>query len=128
MKRTNQPFSRRKWLGLTPTIAAASFGSSLLASRAAAQDATSPDADAMLGAKVYNIRDFGAKGDGRTLDTPALQAAINACHRNKGGTVLVPAGVFVIGTTELKSNVTLHIAAQGTLLGSTVCTELEAQI
>src|SRR5215472_13801628 len=115
----SQSLSRRKWLGLTPTIAAASFGSSLLASRAMAQDAAAASsADAMLGAKVYNIRDFGAKGDGKTLDTQALQAAIDACHRDQGGTVLVPAGIFVIGTTELKSNVTLHIAAQGTLLGT----------
>ena len=71
-----------------------------------------------LGARVYNIRDFGAKGDGKTIDTAALQAAIDACARDGGGTVLVPAGTFHIGTTELKSNVTLHIAAGGTLLGS----------
>ena len=71
-----------------------------------------------LGARVYNIRDFGAKGDGNAIDTAALQAAIDACARDGGGTVLVPAGTFQIGTTELKSNVTLHIAAGGTLLGS----------
>lgn len=47
-----------------------------------------------------------------------MQSAIDACNKDQGGTVLVPAGVFVIGTVELKSNVTLHIAAQGTLLGS----------
>lgn len=70
------------------------------------------------GTRVYNIRDFGAKGDGVTLDTAALQGAIDACNRDEGGTVLVPAGVFVIGTVEMKSNVTLHIAAQGKLLGS----------
>jgi hypothetical protein len=71
-----------------------------------------------LGARIYNIRDFGAKGDGKSLDTTALQAAIDACTRDGGGTVLVPAGTFVIGTTELKSNVTLHLAASATLLGS----------
>ena len=122
MPHPNSSFlSRRKWLGLTPTIAAASFSGGLLASRALAQDtaAASSNTDALLGAKIYNIRDFGAKGDGKTLDTAALQAAIDACHRDQGGTVLVPAGVFVIGTTELKSHVTLHIAAQGILLGST---------
>lgn len=70
------------------------------------------------GARVYNVRDYGAKGDGSTLDTAALQEAIDACNRDGGGTVLVPAGTFVIGSTELKSNVTLHIAAGGTLLGS----------
>ncbi|MGB7189666.1 MAG: glycosyl hydrolase family 28-related protein, partial [Acidobacteriaceae bacterium] len=71
-----------------------------------------------LGARVYNIRDFGAKGDGATLDTAALQAAIDSCNRDGGGTVLVPAGTFLIGTTEIKSNVTLHLAASATLLGS----------
>jgi polygalacturonase len=71
-----------------------------------------------LGARVYNIRTFGAKGDGKALDTVALQAAIDACTRDGGGTVLVPAGVFQIGTIELKSNVTLRIAAGGKLLGS----------
>ncbi|MGH9353196.1 MAG: glycoside hydrolase family 28 protein, partial [Terriglobia bacterium] len=75
-------------------------------------------AEENLGARVYNIRDFGAKGDGKTLDTMAVQAAIDACNKDRGGTVLVPAGVFVIGTVEMKGNVTLHIAAQGKLLGS----------
>jgi hypothetical protein len=71
-----------------------------------------------LGARTYNIRDYGAKGDSSTLDTAALQAAIDACTHDGGGTVLVPAGIFQIGTVELKSNVTLHIAASGKLLGS----------
>jgi hypothetical protein len=70
------------------------------------------------GARIYNIRDFGAKGDGQTNDTTAIQLAIDACNKDKGGTVLVPAGVFVTGTIELKSNVTFHIAAQGKILGS----------
>lgn len=68
--------------------------------------------------RVYNIVDFGARGDGKTLDTAAVQAAIDQCNKDQGGTVLVPAGTFVIGTVELKSDVTLHIAAQGKLLGS----------
>jgi hypothetical protein len=71
-----------------------------------------------LGTRVYNIADFGARGDGKTLATQALQAAIDTCNKEQGGTVLVPAGTFVIGTVEMRSNVTLHIAAQGKLLGS----------
>jgi hypothetical protein len=71
-----------------------------------------------LGASVYNIRKYGAKGNGVALDTAALQAAIDACHHDCGGKVLVPAGTFQIGTVELKSNVTLHIAAAGKLLGT----------
>jgi len=101
---------RRKWFG-----AGAVAGSGLLATISA--DAQ-PNADKNLGAKTYNIRDFGAKGNGVTIDTIALQAAIDACNKDRGGTVLVPAGVFVIGTIEMKSNVTLHLAAEGKLLGS----------
>jgi hypothetical protein len=67
---------------------------------------------------VYNVRDHGARGDGTTLDTAAVQAAIDACHRDGGGTVLVPAGAFHIGTIEMKSNVALHVSAGATLLGS----------
>jgi len=72
----------------------------------------------LVGVRIFNVRDFGAKGDGTTLDTVAVQATIDACASNHGGVVLIPPGVFVIGSTELKSNVTLHLAAQGTLLGS----------
>lgn len=71
------------------------------------------------GARIYNIRAYGAKGDGTTLDTPAVQKAIDACAADGGGVVLVPAGTFLIGTAELKSCVTLRIAAGGKLLGST---------
>ena len=102
--------SRRRWLR-TGSAAAAAFAASQANAQQAAPDAT-------LGTRTYNIRDFGAKGDGQTLDTAALQSAIDACHRDQGGTVLVPAGVFVIGAVELKSNVTLRVSAGGTLLGS----------
>jgi len=113
---TPTPLTRRQWLGqMSGPVLVASVGASLLPTTGRAAENTE---DRLAGARVYNIRDFGAKGDGTTLDTAALQAAIDACHAAHGGTVLVPAGVFVIGTTELKSNVTLHLAAQGKLLGS----------
>src|SRR5262249_16436300 len=70
-----------------------------------------------IGARVFNVRDFGAVGDGVTLDTNAVQSAIDACFKDKGGTVVIPAGTFVVGTIELKSNVTLYLAAQVRLLG-----------
>ena len=112
----NDHLSRRRWLGLatTTSVGTALFGTASTA-LGAGQAAKQPKD---RGARVYNIRDFGAKGDGSTLDTAAVQSAIDACNKDLGGTVLVPAGRFVIGTVELKSNVTLHIAAQGVLLGS----------
>ena len=69
-------------------------------------------------AGTYDIRDYGAVPDGKTLNTAAIQKAIDACTRDGGGTVLVPGGVFLTGTFEMKDNVTLHLAASGTILGS----------
>ncbi len=66
--------------------------------------------------KVFNISDFGAKGDGETINTKAIQNAIDAC--TKGGTVLIPAGTFKTGALFLKSNMTLYIEKGGTLQGS----------
>jgi hypothetical protein len=70
------------------------------------------------GYRTHNILEYGAKGDGRTLDTAAVQRAIDACSGDRGGVVLVPPGDFLVGTLELKSNVTLHLSASGRLLGS----------
>ena len=112
---TNALFTRRQWLGNAPAGAVA-LG--LLGSRSLSAQSPQHESGNDLGARVYNIRDYGAKGDGKALDTAALQSAIDACTRDGGGRVLVPAGIFQIGATELKSNVTLHIAAGATLLGS----------
>jgi len=116
--------SRRDWFGkmalpVTGAVVAAAMLDPRQLEAKHKPEHNKPEANsADLGAKVYNIRDYGAKGDGKTIDTAPLQAAIDACNKDGGGTVLVPSGTFVIGTTELKSNVTLHIAADGTLLGS----------
>lgn len=107
--------SRRKLiaqLSVPPFVA--SLGGSVLSCNAAAQ----PAEDKLTGARVFNVREFGAKGDGHTLDTAAIQSAIDAAHKDQGGIVLIPAGTFVVGTIELKSNVTLKLAAQGRVLGS----------
>lgn len=112
--------SRREWLGKLALPAAGAVLSAGILSREAVAAAPAKPAKGNndLGNRIYNVRVYGAKGDGTTLDTAAVQAAIDACTHDGGGTVLVPAGTFVIGTVELKSNVTLHIAASGKLLGS----------
>jgi polygalacturonase len=69
-------------------------------------------------AQVFNVKDYGAKGDGKTVNTTAIQRAIDACSGNGGGRVYVPAGVFVTGTINLKSNINLYLENGATLLGS----------
>jgi exo-poly-alpha-galacturonosidase len=66
--------------------------------------------------KVLNIQSYGARADGRTTNTRAIQAAIDACPA--GGKVLVPRGIWRTGALFLKSHMTLEIAEGATLLGS----------
>jgi polygalacturonase len=67
---------------------------------------------------VCNVRAHGAKADGVTKDTAAIQAAIDACDQKGGGTVLLTAGTYVSAPIVLKSNITLHLDKGATLLGS----------
>lgn len=112
----NNPLSRRQWFEKM-TVPAMAAGATMIGLEAKA-DPRKPVKDNLEGSRVYNVIDHGAKGDGKTLNTVAIQAAIDKCFSEKGGTVLIPAGEFICGTLELKSNVTLHIAASGKLLGS----------
>jgi len=93
--------TRRSALRLVPAVA--------LAARLRAQ------------AKVFNVSDYGAKGDGATLDTAAIQRAIDeAAQAGNGARVLVPGGKkYVIGTLELKSNIDFHLADDAELLATT---------
>ncbi len=70
---------------------------------------------------IYNIKDYGAIPDGKTLNTNAIQAAIDTCSKDGGGRVLIENGVYMTGSIELFSNVELHISANATLLGSPSC-------
>ena len=75
---------------------------------------------------VVNVLDHGAVGDGTTLNTAALQKAIDACAQQKGGTVLVPAGVFRTGPIQLQSNVTLQLEAGAVLRASEAIADYRA--
>ncbi len=66
----------------------------------------------------FNIKNYGAKGDGRTLDTKSIDKAIAACVKAGGGTVCVPSGVFVTGTFRLFSNVNLFLSPGAVILAS----------
>ena len=61
------------------------------------------------GAKVYNVRDFGAAGDGVSIDSPAINAAIEQAASKGGGVVLLPAGVYSSYSIRLKDNITLRL-------------------
>lgn len=66
----------------------------------------------------YNVRDFGARGDGQTLDTEAINRAIAAAAAMGGGTVSFPAGTYPSFSIRLKSNITLWLGPGATLLAA----------
>lgn len=72
-----------------------------------------------LGADIYDVKNLGAVGDGKTKETALLQKIIDQCAAEGGGVVLLPRGTYLTGTLHLKSKVTLHLSANATLLGST---------
>lgn len=77
--------------------------------------------------KTYNIVDYGAIADGKTMNTRSIQAAIDAAHTGKsGGKVLIPEGRFLSGSIEMRSNVDLYLEENAVLLGSTDPTDYKA--
>jgi polygalacturonase len=66
----------------------------------------------------FNVKNFGAVGDGKQADTGAINKTILASRDAGGGTVLVPAGTYVSGTIRLQDNVTLWLDAGATILGT----------
>lgn len=66
----------------------------------------------------YDVRDFGAVGDGKTLDHGAINRAIDSCVANGGGRVVLPAGTYLCGSIRMKSDVELHISAGATILAA----------
>lgn len=69
--------------------------------------------------KDFLITNYGSKADGRTVNTIAIQKAIDAAFKNKGGRVVFPKGIFLSGSLVLKSNVSLYLEEGSVLLGST---------
>ena len=66
--------------------------------------------------KEYNIRDFGAQNGGSISNTKEINAAISAAHAEGGGKVIIPAGIWLTGPIELKSNIELHLETGAVLL------------
>ncbi len=72
----------------------------------------------LAAAPTCDARAYGAKGDGVAKDTAAIQAAIDACEREGGGTVRLTSGTYLSAPIVLKSNINLHLERGATLLGS----------
>lgn len=69
-------------------------------------------------AKDFNVTDFGAKGDGITLNTTIIQGAIDYITKHGGGRLVFQSGAYVTGSIYLKSNVVLHLESGAVILGS----------
>jgi polygalacturonase len=67
---------------------------------------------------IFPVTNFGAKGDGGTLDTPAINSAIEAASRAGGGIILFPAGSYLSYSLHLRSNVTLHLSTGSTIVAA----------
>jgi hypothetical protein len=97
-------------IGIGAGIAALGSGSAVCANQETSQDT--------LSRGDFNILDFGAVPDGRTLNTQAIQKAIDVCADAGGGRLVMPPGIYLSGTIVLKNNINLHICKNATLLGS----------
>src|SRR5271154_6891571 len=112
------------WRGSFPTVVLLSlaFSASAQSGRPEAASAnappTGPTQAASQAEKICNVRDFGAVGDGKTLDTPAIVKSIRAASAAGGGRVVFAPGVYLSGTFELLSNITLDLQANAVILGS----------
>ena len=67
---------------------------------------------------VYNVKDYGAKGNGKVLDHEAINIAIEAANKAGGGQVYLPSGVYLCGSIRMKSNIDLHLSAGAKILAA----------
>ncbi|HTV04229.1 MAG TPA: glycoside hydrolase family 28 protein [Acidobacteriaceae bacterium] len=115
-------FPRRDLLKLAGGALAAggalSIGAVPFTAQAAAADNLMPNQQWLSG--FLNVRNFGATGDGLTIDTPAIDRAIQAAASAGGGTVIVPAGTYACYSIHLKSNVCLYLDQGATILAASV--------
>lgn len=75
------------------------------------------------GKMIFDIREYGAVGDGKTLNTEKIQKAIDDCMAAGGGKVVIAGGKYMTGTVCLKQNVELHFEADGILFASPDCSD-----
>ena len=108
---TGAPLPRR----LKPAATAAFAVLALLLVLVAVAKADNGSATAGASAKVFNVRQYGAKGDGKTLDTAAIQKALDECGNDGGGIVRFPTGTYLSQPITLHSKTTLQLDDGATL-------------
>ena len=77
---------------------------------------------------TFNIKEFGAKGNGKSLNTEAFNNAIKACSDNGGGVVYVPKGCYLTGTIEMQSNVELSLAKDAQIVATPNLSEYKSYV
>ncbi len=112
----SHPDSRRDFFRLAGAgVTGAALGAVAAATPAQAQ----PASDSPSGCfGIFSVREFGAVGDGRTIDSPAINKAIDAAAAAGGGTVLFPSGIYACYSIRLKSNVELSLEHGATILAA----------
>lgn len=113
-------FLRTGSLGLAAaTIPTASFATQAAAPERLRRENEQPNFPGFTGTSgLFNVRNFGAAGDGRTLDTEAINRAIDQAFASGGGTVLFPSGSYLTFSIHLKSGVHLHLMQGATVLAA----------
>jgi polygalacturonase len=112
---------RRDFIKLATTGLAGAVGSAVSTTGARADVASSvPGAGT---SSVYDVRVFGAMGDGKTIDSGAVNKAIEAAATAGGGTIRFPAGVYASYSIRLKSNIALYLEQGATLLAASTALE-----
>src|ERR1700712_1380029 len=99
---------RRDLLKLTPLALVSTIGHVALGQSSAPAAAEA----------LFNVRTYGATGDGKTVDTPAINKAIEAVAAAGGGTLLFPAGTYMCFTIRLRSYVDLYLSRGCTILAA----------
>ena len=108
---------RRDFLKMASIGAAGAAASTIVLPGAQGETAAMPAAGT---GSVFDVRHYGAKGDGTTIDTPAINRAIAAATAAGGGTVRFPAGTYSCYSIHLKSNVALYLDQGSTILAAAV--------
>src|SRR5947209_17976975 len=100
----NRSGSRRPWLAVLVAFALVAFW---------------PSAASAAPAQVFNVKSYGATGNGTTNDTPAINKAITSANKAGGGIVEFPSGTYLAGgSIHLLSNVTLRLDGGSTIAGT----------